>query len=122
MAKIYVIDDDPSLSVLIKTILDEDNHDVTIFPDAEEGLNAIRQSPPELVLVDVMMPKLDGYSFCQALQQEPSLAQLPVIVVTAKASIRESFKEFPNVSAFLDKPFKRIVLSGMVERALRPKN
>src|SRR4051812_16088295 len=119
MAKIYVIDDAVELAVLVKTILEEDNHDITVFADPLEALGRLGQDAlPDLILVDVMMPKVDGYTFCTTLLADPRLSSVPVVVLTAKSSTRETFKALPNVVSFLEKPYNKVVLAHMVERAL----
>lgn len=119
MANIYVVEDEIDIAMLLKSILENDGHDVTLFSNGEEALAAIRQTLPDLIVLDVMLPRVDGYTFCGKLQEDSRTRELPVVVTTAKGKMRETFKSFPNVTAFLDKPFNHIVLTGMVERALK---
>ena len=121
MANIFVIDDAVELGVLVKTLLEEENHVITLFTGAEQALEKLQNATPDLILVDVMMPKMDGYTFCTRLLENPRLASIPVVVLTAKASTRDTFKLLANVVSFLEKPYKKIVLAHMVERALERK-
>ena len=121
MATIVVVDDAVELGVLVKTILEEDNHDVTLFTDPTKVLERLQTAAPDLLMIDVMMPKMDGYTLCTKLLEEPRLADIPVVVLTAKSDTRDTFKSLPNVRSFLEKPYNRVVLSHMVERALQKK-
>ena len=121
MAKIFVVDDAVELAMLVKSLLHEENHDVTVFTDPDEAWKALKAGPPELIMLDVMMPKMDGYTFCTKLLEDPQLSSIPVVVLTAKANTRDAFKLLTNVVSFLEKPYKKVVLTHMVERALQKK-
>ena len=118
MANIFVVDDAVELGVLVKTLLEDENHVITLFADPEEAFARLQNTVPDLIMVDVMMPKMDGYTLCTKLLEDHRLSGVPVIVLTAKSSTREAFKSLPNVVSFLEKPYKKVVLAHMVERAL----
>ena len=119
MSSIFAIEDDLDTGLLLKMLLEEENHVVTLFTDPEEFLSRLGGETPDLIVSDIMLPKVDGYTLITNLLQDPRLAAIPVIMVTAKSSTRETFKSLPNVKAFLGKPYNKYVLVHMVERALQ---
>lgn len=86
--KIVIVDDEVHIRVLLEQTLEEleDDFDVEILSaaDGEEGLALIRLEQPELVLLDIMMPKMNGYEVCQALRDDQSLQQVKIVLLTAK--------------------------------------
>ena len=122
MSNIFVIEDGPEMAMLLKVVLEEDNHEVTLFSDSQQAAARLEAEIPDVIVLDVMLPKVDGYTLCAGWDADPRLSCVPVIVVTAKGSVREMFKAHPNVTAFLEKPFNNVVLQHMVERALKKKN
>lgn len=123
MANIMVVDDAVDLAVLCKTYLEMENHDVVMFTEPEKAWDSLQGAAalPDLIMLDVMMPVLDGYTFCSRLLEDPRLREVPVIILTAKAQTKETFKLLTNVSAFLAKPYNQVVMMHMVDKALKPK-
>ena len=121
MANIFIVEDSIEIGTLLKMILDEEGHTTTLYGDGAEALAALEKTLPDLIVLDVMMPRMDGYTFCGRLQESERTRGIPVIIVTAKDQMRESFKAFPNTVTFLKKPFINVVLTAMVDRALKKK-
>jgi MinD-like ATPase involved in chromosome partitioning or flagellar assembly/ActR/RegA family two-component response regulator len=85
MARILVIDDDPELLEMIELLLDKrTEHEAILSVDGEDGLSKARQDPPDLVIVDVMMPGMNGYDVCRGLREHPETASIPILVLTAR--------------------------------------
>ncbi len=88
MKKIVIVDDEVHIRMLLEQTLEEleDDFDVEILSaaDGEEGLALIRREQPELVLLDIMMPKMNGYEVCQVLRDDQSLQQVKIVFLTAK--------------------------------------
>ena len=86
--KILVVDDEPHIRVLLEQTLEdlEDEYDVELFvaSDGEEGLEIIREEKPDLVFLDVMMPKMNGYDVCRTVKNDPELQDIKIILLTAK--------------------------------------
>jgi CheY-like chemotaxis protein len=129
MANIMVVEDEKDVVTLLKFLLEKDGHKVT---EAYNGLEALAKmgvdgekkmdaSPflPDLILLDVMMPIMDGYSVCTKLQEMESTRKIPVIILTAKGEMRELFDR-ANVAAYINKPFDiqklRQVIAQVLER------
>lgn len=85
MANIYVIDDDDQLLRLVGAMLERGGHIPTLHSDPESALNIIKEEPPDLLIVDVMMPHLSGHDLCRAIRADSNLAHIPILVMTARA-------------------------------------
>ncbi|MDB5079091.1 MAG: response regulator [Chloroflexi bacterium] len=84
--KVLVIDDEPGIIEIVETNLEGDGFVVISASNGKEGLKKIKQEAPELVVLDVMMPEMDGWEVLRQIEQDPSIAGLPVIMLTAKAA------------------------------------
>jgi len=100
--KVLIIEDDPHLSQNIKAYLELKDYEVQTADNGEEGLKMSVSFAPDLVVSDVIMPELDGYSMFKQLQQICS--DTPVIIITAKEKLKDLFA-LEGVSAFFAKPF-----------------
>ena len=81
--KILVVDDSPDNLFLIQHILGEEGHEIILASDGVAALEIIHKSPPQLILLDVMMPKMDGFEVTRRVRQEPSLPFIPILLITA---------------------------------------
>jgi len=79
--KIMVVDDDKEIRDILKKYLAENNFSVVMTDNGSEGLMLVRESQPDILLLDAEMPGLDGYSVCRVLKREPATRQLPVIIM-----------------------------------------
>ena len=86
MAKILIVDDSPTTAGLYKAALEEEGHEIITAGDGEEGLNKIKSEKPDLIIMDVMLPKLDGFHVCRMIKFDEKYKKVPVIMLTAKAS------------------------------------
>lgn len=103
--KVLVIDDDPNIVELIKNRLSVNGYQVVTAYDGEQGLEQVSAEKPNLVIVDVLMPKMDGYTFVRTLRKQEETRELPVIVVTAKDKMRDLF-ELEGIRDYLIKPYQ----------------
>ena len=101
--KILLIEDSRFLRIAIERILSRAGHLVTGVADGREGLQAARTSPPALILLDMILPGLDGASVLKALKQEASTAQIPVIVLTALSRMNEAKLKDAGAAAYIEK-------------------
>lgn len=104
MKKILIIDDDPGVLVFLQRKLQAAGYVTLTFLDGEEGLACMRVQNPDLVIFDVMMPGLDGYSLLAEIRADESLTKIPLIVVTAKKELQDFFMA-QGVQGFVSKPF-----------------
>jgi two-component system alkaline phosphatase synthesis response regulator PhoP len=85
MAKILLVDDDPDFCEATKTILESKSFEVTVAYDGVEGWEKVKADKPDLIVLDVMMPKKDGYEMCKELKADSQYAGIPVLLLTAVA-------------------------------------
>ena len=108
MARVLVIDDEPDIRELVRLHLELDHHDVLLAPDGVRGLEVIRQELPELVVLDVMMPGIDGWEVLRQLKSDPNprIAELPVLMLTAKADDLDRVRGgIEGAIRYITKPF-----------------
>ena len=86
MAKIVVVEDDAVLAETLADNLAQEGHKVTTISDGETAYKRIVDKPPDLIILDVMLPKLDGLSLCRMIRREPTIAHIPIIMLTARSS------------------------------------
>ncbi len=91
---ILLIEDDEYFSSVIKIHLEKTGLEVQIAPDAETGLSVLPKLSPALVLLDVMLPGMDGFAACLKIKSDPNLKNIPVIMLTGKSKIKDIDKAF----------------------------
>ncbi len=114
------IEDQPDIVELIELILKRKNFAVLKAYDGDEGLEMVRQHKPDVILLDLMMPGLDGWKFHAAVREDPELSHIPVIYVTARASAEERLRalEEEGAAAYIIKPFSPRELVQIIEEVL----
>ncbi len=122
-SKILVVDDDPVNVKLIRRYLTTIGYDVIGVSNGQDGLAMIRQELPDLVLLDVMMPGLNGYQVCQAIRNDPAIADIPIVIVTALQETEQRIAGLESgADDFLSKPFSIYELAARVKSLLRIKH
>ncbi len=119
MSKIMVIDDDPEISSLVQYTLESMGHTIRVCDNGREVIDAVKEFQPELMVMDVMLPGIDGYSLTLKIAEDPQLASIPIIVLSALEPSKSMFSKFNQVSAFLTKPFNTDDLLDAVKNALK---
>jgi len=124
-AKILLIDDDPDFVEATKAVLESRPYEIITALGGEEGLKKTREEKPDLILLDVIMPDIDGFQVCQQLKKDPQLSQIPVIMIT---SFSEKYRETSigvsqglslEAEDFVDKPVAPAELLIRVEKWLK---
>lgn len=105
---LIVIDDEPDIRFVLRTALERAGYRVEEAANGIEALERINANPPDAVILDLMMPKLDGHSVNLRLKENPTTAHIPVIVITGKGYLKEllEIREDLKVTAYLEKPFQ----------------
>jgi two-component system response regulator VicR len=118
--KIVCIEDDPEMIDLVKLILTRKGYDVTGATNGPDGLEAVKQVQPDLVLLDLMMPDMDGWEVFQRIRGDENTKNVPVIVVTAKAQSIDKVLglHIAKVNDYITKPFGPSELLSSVLRVL----
>ncbi len=118
--KILLIEDDPLVRHVVKTALAENHYEIAEAGSGAEGLEKARSFWPDLVLLDVMMPDLDGYEVCYRLRQSATTANVPVILLTALGNLSEKIRGLQiGADDYITKPFDPRELRTRVEAHLR---
>jgi len=123
MARILAIDDEPNMLELIRAFLTMDDHEVKTAVNGAEGVQTALSFLPDLILCDVMMPDMDGYSVLKAVQEDERLAQVPFVFLTGLGDM-EHLRQGMNLGAddYLTKPFKYKVISETVKTRILKHN
>lgn len=83
--KILLVDDDPDFVEAVKVIVESGGYEVRVAYDGQEGLEAVAEEKPDLIVLDVMMPVMNGHAACAKLKKDPATASIPIILLTAVA-------------------------------------
>ena len=119
MARVLVVDDEPDVLLLCRLNLEQRGHEVLEAPNGDSALELARSGSPDLVVLDLMLPGIDGYQVLQALRADEETSGVPVLVLTAKSlqADRERSRQL-GASAFLTKPFLPDELCDLVDAVL----
>ena len=118
MPTVLVVDDDPELRVLLETCLRVEGYDVLTAQNGSDALSLARQAPPCLILLDLMMPVMDGIEFRRAQQRAPELRDVPVVCLSAHHKARQTALDL-GLNDCLGKPFDLDDLISVVRRHCR---
>jgi DNA-binding response OmpR family regulator len=117
---ILIIDDDSAHRLVARNALEQAGFVVEEAKDGEQGFFAVLRTRPDLVLLDVMMPKFDGYEFCAELRRDPEFMNLPVLMVTALDDFESINRAFEvGATNFVTKPVNWVALAFQVKYVLR---
>jgi len=104
--QVLIVDDEPNIVISLEFLMKREGFAVAVARDGEEGLAAIRAGRPDLVVLDVMMPRRNGYEVLAAVRADPSLAGVRILMLTAKGRPAESEKGLElGADAYMPKPF-----------------
>lgn len=118
MAKILVVDDDTDVIDIIRYSLVREGHELIEARNGKEGLEMLQQSKPDLIVLDIMMPEMDGLTFNSHLVANSTTKSIPVIILTAKGRMKETFDTAPNVRCYMEKPFEPVALQEQIRTIL----
>ncbi|TYP00132.1 twitching motility two-component system response regulator PilG [Geothermobacter ehrlichii] len=117
--KILIVEDEESLLKLESILLTSKGYDVQGVSNGAAALRVIDEEPPDLVLLDIMLPEMDGFEVCRRIKQNEATRHIPVIMLTAKKS-REDMARGEEVGAdwYITKPFKSAMVIETIQRFL----
>jgi two-component system alkaline phosphatase synthesis response regulator PhoP len=119
VSKILVTDDEKDVVELLKFLLEKDGHQVITAYNGKDALAMATANAPELILLDVMMPEMDGYTVQTKLLDDPKTKGIPIIILTAKGQLRDVFAMSANVKAYIEKPFDPKTLRQKIAESLK---
>ncbi len=122
MAKILVVDDDPVVTKLLETRLRANHYEVLTAADGEEGLHVAKTGRPDLIILDVMLPKINGSVVCGILKYDEEFKSIPILMLTVKnRQIDRDIGETVKADAYITKPFDMELLLQEIEKLLKSK-
>jgi len=120
MRRILVVDDEESIRKLLELILREAGYEVLFCEDGLQGYNLAKKEKPDLIILDLMLPKLDGHKVCRLLKFDTRFKEIPIIISTAKASEEDKkLAQDSGADAYLLKPFKKEELLQKIKELIK---
>lgn len=117
--KILVVDDEVYILHILDFILGAENYEVITATNGDQALQKVRDEKPDLVILDIMMPKLDGYEACRIIKSDPATSHIPVILLTAKGrEVDQKLGREVGASDYITKPFSPTKLIDRVQSIL----
>lgn len=117
--KILMVDDEEDILKVLRFRLEANDYEVLTASDGQEGLNKARSEKPDLVILDLMLPKLDGYKVCRMLKFDEACKSIPIIIFTAKAQRKdEELGMEMGADAYISKPFEPEILLAKIKELL----
>jgi len=118
MARVLVIDDDPDVLLLCRVNLAHAGHEVLLALDAERGLEIVRDEQPEVIVLDLMLPRRDGFDVMEELTADGTMREVPVLLLTARAGWEDRVRGLQaGATEYLTKPFAPSTLTEALQRA-----
>src|SRR2546427_9804725 len=102
--RLLVVDDDEDIQVLLKSVLESEDYEVITAGDGLVALNELEKSTPDLILLDLMMPRMDGYAFAKELRQRGRQSSIPIIVLSADVNAKHKVEQM-GADSYITKPF-----------------
>ncbi len=116
---VLVIDDSPTILKVVQLVLTKAGFSVYTAPDGEEGIARARAERPDLILLDFVMPKMNGYQVCRALAESPDLKSIPVVLMSAKGDqVGERFVKVMGIVDYITKPFSPEAITAVVQHTI----
>ena len=117
--KVLIVDDDPVIQLLLRVNMEMEGFDVVTAADGEEGLRLASDTLPDIMLLDVMMPKLDGFEVLKQIRIREATRELPVILLSAKATTQDEYAGLTaGANEYMTKPFDPPDLIERVKKLL----
>ena len=119
MARILIVDDSPSQLLGIKRIVEKLGHEALTAEDGAAGVEAAKRELPDLILMDVVMPNLNGFQATRSITREPSTKHIPIVLVTTKDQDTDRVWGMrQGAKAYITKPFSESELADMIQQML----
>src|SRR5712671_2740704 len=116
---VLVIDDSPTITKVVQLVLTKAGYQVQTAADGEQGLVSVRATRPELILLDFVMPRMNGYQFCRELTADAKLRDIPVVLMSAKGDqVGERFVKVMGIVDYITKPFSPEAILAVVTHVL----
>ncbi len=121
-ARILVVDDSPESINLLVYFLKPAGYEVLTAEDGPEAIEIVEKTPPDIILLDIMLPTIDGYTVCERLKKNPRTQHIPIIMITALKELKDKIRALEaGADDFITKPFENVELLARVKSLLRIK-
>ncbi|MBN1621466.1 MAG: response regulator [Endomicrobiales bacterium] len=118
--KILLADDEPDIITILKRYLEVDGYNVTTASDGQEAFDKINNDTFDLIILDVMMPKINGWEVCKKIKSDPKTSNIPVIILTAKSQDVDALMSYEcGANEYATKPFDFNVISASIKKLLK---
>jgi twitching motility two-component system response regulator PilH len=119
MARVLIVDDSPSQLMAMKKIMEKLGHEVISAEDGAQGVEVAKRELPDLILMDVVMPNLNGFQATRSISKDPATAHIPIVLVTTKDQVTDKVWGLrQGAKAYLTKPVNEAALTGLVRDLL----
>ncbi len=105
LPKVLVVDDDPAILEICSDLLQTEGYTVSVATNGQQALEQIRMDPPHVILMDIMMPVLDGVEACRQVKANPATAEIPVVLMSARTNLTRQSQDLASADALVAKPF-----------------
>jgi CheY-like chemotaxis protein len=105
LPKVLVVDDDPAILEICSDLLQTEGYTVSVATNGQQALDQIRTDPPQVILMDIMMPVLDGVEACRQVKANPATAEIPVVLMSARTNLTRQSQDLASADALVAKPF-----------------
>jgi len=105
LPKVLVVDDDPAILEICSDLLQTEGYTVSVATNGQQALEQIRTDPPQVILMDIMMPVLDGVEACRQVKANPATAEIPVVLMSARTNLTRQSQDLASADALVAKPF-----------------
>jgi DNA-binding response OmpR family regulator len=117
--KVLIVDDEPNIVTALEYLLTKSGYEVAVAENGEEALAAVARAKPDLVLLDVMMPRLNGYEVCRRLRERPEWAGIKIVILSAKGREVDVSKGLSlGADLYVTKPFSNTELVARINALL----
>jgi len=121
--KILIVDDEAQLVEMVKMRLEASGYEIISAHDGQEGLDKAKKEKPDLIILDLMLPKIDGYKVCRMLKFDEKYKKIPIILFSARAQEEDKkMGEEVGADTYITKPFDPKVLLGKIQELLNKQN
>jgi DNA-binding response OmpR family regulator len=122
MTRILLVDDEKDMVEVINLRLEANGYQVMVATDGQEGLTMAREKRPDLIILDIMLPKMDGFTVCRMLKYDEKFQDIPIIMLSAKIQAADLERgEEMGADAYITKPFKADELLAKMKELLDAK-
>ncbi len=118
--RVLIVDDDPDIRELLSQSLSNDMFDILLAKNGDEAILIVNEQRPDLIVLDIMMPGIDGLEVCRRLKENPETSSIPVLMLTAKSGVGDKIEGFvTGAEEYITKPFDPMTVEARVSTILR---